>query len=115
MDDKLNIDEQAREFEIDEKMDILDTLKDIKKLIKPVSLILFHRKLGHSGQTLSFKICVVIDVKNKLEVEKNIYKDIDSDIPFDVIIYTQEEWNQLKLKKHSFANKILKRGNIINE
>lgn len=94
---------------------IKNTLYDIKQLVKPVALVLFHRKIGNSGKTLGFKICIVIDTKNKLETEKNIYKNIDCDIPFDVILYTSEEWNYLKLKKHSFANKILKSGYVFYE
>lgn len=100
---------------IDIDIDIFNILKEVQKLTNPYKLILFHRKVGNSGKTLSFKICIVINIKNKLEIEKNIYKNIDSDIPFDVIIYTQEEWEKLKYKKHSFVNKILKIGIIIDE
>ncbi|MBP0979137.1 MAG: hypothetical protein J6C55_00605 [Oscillospiraceae bacterium] len=104
----------SQNLEISENIDIFDILKEIKNLTNPDKLILFHRKVGSSKKTLSFKICIILNIKNKLEIEKNIYKNIDSDIPFDVIIYTQEEWETLKSKKHSFVNKILKTGILID-
>ena len=94
--------------------EIRNIIENIKKLIKPYWIILFHRKVDNRGQILSFKVCIIIDPADKIEVEKNIYKNIESEIPFDVILYTHEEWEQLSRKKNSFANKILKRGTIIN-
>lgn len=102
---------------------IRSVVNDIKKIINPNEIILFHRKISNTGEIISFKICLVVETKgdlgnkldNKLDIEKNIYKNIDSDVPFDVIIYTCDEWDSLKLKKHSFANNIFKRGCFFGE
>ncbi len=90
--------------------DIKSVIDDIKNFAKPSEIILFHKKVSNVGTTIGFKVCLVMDVDDKLEIEKNIYKHVDSDVPFDVIIYTCDEWNKLKSEKHSFANNILKRG-----
>ena len=94
--------------------DIKDTIEKIKKLVNPAKLILFHRKVANNGLTMSFKICIITDSENKFEIEKQIYNSVDSDIPFDVVLYTIDEWEKLKLNDTSFANKILKRGKVIN-
>lgn len=98
---------------------INSVMTDIKKIIKPDEIILFHKKVDNAGKVISFKICLVVetngDFDEKLEIEKNIYKNIDSDVPFDVIIYTCDEWDRLKFEKHSFANNILKRGDFFSE
>ncbi len=94
--------------------DIKDIIDKIEKLVNPVKIILFHRKIANNGLTMSFKICIITQSQNKLEIEKKIYKSVDSDVPFDVVLYTIDEWEKLKSNDNSFANKILKRGKVIN-
>ena len=96
-------------------MDIDSLLKEIKEMVRPAKVILFHRKVENEGKTLSFKICIITQNKNKFDLEKEVYKNIDSDIPFDIIVYTSSEWERLKLNDDSFASKILSRGFFIDE
>lgn len=98
---------------VEKSRDLDLILDEIKKLVNPVKLILFHKKTGNSEKIIGFKVCIIVDTKNKLEIEKNIYKHIDSNIPFDVILYTCDEWNKLKLNEHSFVNQILQKGYFI--
>lgn len=79
----------------------------------PQKVILFNIKHSPSGSEKSFKLCVVIDTEDKIGVEKRIYLDIDSEIPFDVLIYTPQEWDTLMLQKHSFATRISQEGTLI--
>lgn len=99
----------------DEIANIRPILYSIKKHVNPSEIILFHKKISNLGKIIGFKVCLIMEVEDKFEVEKNIYRHIDSEVPFDVIIYTCDEWNELKLKKHSFANNILERGYFFNE
>ncbi len=100
---------------IDKNTDLNLILDQIKNLIKPINLILFHKKTGNNGRVVGFKVCIIVDTKSKLDLEKYIYKNIDSNIPFDVILYTSDEWNKLKLKENSFVNQILQKGRIYGQ
>lgn len=86
---------------------------EIIRLFKPDKVILFHVKRSLDGEVRSFKLCVVIDTDDKNSTEKHLYLDVDSDIPFDVLVYTPTEWNGLLVEKSSFACRIIKEGKYI--
>lgn len=79
----------------------------------PKRLILFSVKRNLSGDEQGFKLCVVLPVQDKAETEKRIYLDIESEIPFDVLVYTPEEWEQLQGDAGSFARRIEEEGTCI--
>lgn len=86
---------------------------DIKNNFNPEKIILFNAKHSVSGEIRSFKICVIIDTKNKLDTERHIYLDVDSDIPFDILVYTPSEWEALLNEKSSFACRVIKEGTYV--
>jgi hypothetical protein len=86
---------------------------DILKIINLSALIMYHQKIGNNDEVLGCKFCIIMHTDNKLEIEKEIYKRVNSDIPFDVIIYTVDEWNRLSIKEHSFAKHILEKGVVL--
>lgn len=86
---------------------------DIKNTFNPNDIILYNAKRNISGDIIGFKICVIIETDNRLMTERHIYLDIDSDIPFDVLVYTPEEWNELLNEKSSFAFRVIKEGTHI--
>jgi acid stress-induced BolA-like protein IbaG/YrbA len=79
----------------------------------PDKIILFSSKVNCSGETNSFKICIVKETDNKDELEKQIYLEIESEIQFDILIYTPNEWEKHSTNKHSFAYSICKKGTLI--
>lgn len=85
----------------------------VKSNFNPEKVILFNVKRSGSGAIRSFKICVIIDTKNKLDTERHIYLDVDSDIPFDVLVYTPSEWEKLLSEKSSFACRVIKEGTYV--
>ena len=85
----------------------------IIKDFSPLKVILFNIKRSPDGEEKSFKVCIVIDTDDKIGVEKRIYLDIDSEIPFDVLVYTPQEWDGLLLEKHSFAKRITQEGTYV--
>lgn len=87
---------------------------EIVKNFSPEKIILYNVKRSVSGEIRAFKICVVIDTSNRIDVEKHIYLDVDSDIPFDVLVYTPAEWGELQNEKSSFASRIDKEGTYIH-
>lgn len=100
-------------MELDDK--IKSVCDEIVKVFKPEKVILYNVKHSLDGETRSFKICVIIDTENRLEMEKHIYLGVDSDIPFDVLVYSPEEWEQISNQKSSFASRIIKEGTYIHE
>ena len=79
----------------------------------PGKIILFSTKHSISGRMKSFKLCLIMDTQDKAGLEKNIYLAIDCDIPFDVLVYTPDEWRSLTREPGSFANRIKKEGTYV--
>lgn len=88
-------------------------VEEIAERFRPKKIYLFTQKFSPAGETLSFKLCVVGDFKDKEAAEKEMYLEIDSEIPFDLVLYTQKEWNQLLEVKTSFARKIFLTGTVV--
>ncbi|HEX2938824.1 MAG TPA: hypothetical protein VHO66_07895 [Ruminiclostridium sp.] len=93
---------------------IKNVCRDIVKTFQPEKVILYNVKRSVGGEIRGFKICVIIETKNRFDTEKHIYLDIDSDIPFDVLVYTPQEWDKLISEKSSFACRIIKEGTYIH-
>ena len=94
---------------------IANVVEQITKLVDVHKIILFSKKEDLTGEISSFKICVIISCGMKNVCEKNIYINVDSEIPFDVVVYTYEEWENLRKTKGSFGNKIDNIGRVIYE
>jgi hypothetical protein len=93
---------------------IITVCKDIVEGYNPEKVILYNIKRSVDGEIRSFKICVIVETKDRLEMEKKIYLNVDSDIPFDVLVYTPSEWENLISEKSSFACRIIKEGTYIH-
>jgi hypothetical protein len=99
-------------------MELNETIKtvcdEIVKNFGPEKVILYNVKRSVGGEIRGFKICVIVETENRLDTEKHIYLDVDSDIPFDVLVYTPAEWDELQNEKTSFACRIIKEGTYIH-
>ncbi len=80
---------------------------DIKKMM------VFSHKTNIAGELSSFKLCVICNCADKHRVEKDIYINVDSPLPFDVVVYTNEEWAKLTEQKDSFATKVDRTGCVV--
>lgn len=49
------------------------------------------------------------------KTEKRIYLEVESDISFNIIVYTHEEWLRLKNDDTSYVASIIKKGVLIYE
>jgi hypothetical protein len=92
---------------------IKNVCDEIEKKFSPDKVILYNVKRSVSGDIRSFKICVILDTKNRLDTERHIYIDVDSEIPFDVLVYTPAEWDKLLNEKNSFACRVIKEGTYV--
>jgi hypothetical protein len=91
--------------------------EQIVKACNPIKIILMSHKISVTSELISFKLCVVVhdDVPNISELECNLYMEIDSEIPYDMVIYKESEWNKLICDHDTFASKINRTGTVIYE
>ena len=100
---------------MDKHMDkeIKDVVEQIIALMDVCKIVLFSKKVDLSGKTSSFKICVITEEDNVNEFERRIYINVESDIPFDALIYSKEDWDKYLGRKGSFCDQINDRGSVI--
>ncbi|MDO5560413.1 MAG: hypothetical protein Q4F95_12570 [Oscillospiraceae bacterium] len=91
---------------------ILGVSEEIQKLCRPTAIILISNKINTSEELVSFKLLVIVDdsCASTSELECAMYMKIDSDVPFDLVLYKQSEWDCLKNEIGTFAWKINNSG-----
>lgn len=85
----------------------------VVRRLDPQLVYLYSQKKHPGGGVTGFKLCVVLDNMDKRTAEIEVYRNIDCDIPFDVLIYTMQEWKDLTVWEGSFASKIQQTGLIV--
>ena len=72
-------------------------------------------KINTEGELTSFKIALVVDnsITSVSELECRLYLNIDSELPFDIVIYREEEFEELKNEIGTFAWKINNSGTVL--
>ena len=99
----------------DMRDEMREVVADIVRLIHPEKIILFSQKHSLQGEMVSFKLCVVADCADKAQTERQLYLELDSPVPFDVVLYTPEEFAQLKALRGTFASKVRAKGKVLYE
>ena len=94
---------------------IRQVAEEIAALLSPKRIYLYSHKLNCQGALTSFKLCVVGDFADKHKAEQSIHWEIDSQLPFDLLLYTTQEWEELSATHHTFACHIQKTGIIVYE
>lgn len=92
---------------------IKDVAQQIVNIAKVDKVILFSKKSDLNGNLSSFKVCVIVFDDKKDEAEKAIYLNVDSEVPFDALVFTKDEWETYKNEKDSFCNRVNKTGSVI--
>jgi len=88
--------------------------EQILEYYSPLKIILFGSLAKkHIKISSDIDICVVIETENKSALVKEMYSKIDSSKPFDLVIYTPEEWQEYKDNTMSFVHCICKEGEVI--
>ena len=87
---------------------------EMKRLFDIELLVVFGVKRREKDNAVTdLDVCVVCEHDNKNEWIKKAYLEIDSDIPFDISLYTPSEWKCLIQKSESFASRILRKGCVV--
>jgi len=92
--------------------EIQSVADEIGNKYNPESIVLISKKVNNLNELISFKVAVLVndDISSISELECKIYLDIDSDIPYDIVIYKMSEWLYLKEDISTFAYKIYSAG-----
>ena len=92
----------------------IDRLRDdIVRICNPETIMLFSKKQNVHGDLCAVKLCVIIAEGDAHQVERRLYVDIPSDIPFDVLVYTREDWERHIRSDMSFAAHIAQTGRVL--
>lgn len=100
---------------LDKYMDEVEKIKNqIISRYNPDKIILFGSLAkGVITKNSDIDICVVKDTENKRELITDIYVNVNSSYPFDVIVYTNQEWEENVKDRTSFAYSIYKEGRLL--
>lgn len=92
--------------------DLKKVLDWVVELTRPQQVYLYNSKLELDGSLRSFKLCVVCSVGDKRALLSRIF-EVDCDTPFDVLLYTTEQFDVLRQSADSFASRIRTRGTLL--
>ena len=91
---------------------VKEVLDQVISVAQPAAVFLYNCKHNLDGELSSFKLCVVCDYNDKRRLIAEIF-DVDCDIPFDILLYTKEQFQELKEDTAAFANRISTKGKMI--
>ena len=90
----------------------IESLKEqIISKYSPNKIILFGSQAkGTATNKSDIHLCIVKDTDNKRALAMDMYLNIESSKPFDLIVYTENEWNQFISDTTSFAYLVNRKG-----
>lgn len=102
-------------YEVQIQNRVKKVVSALQEKLSPDKIILFSQKFNLQGQVSSFKLCLVTPTEDKTKTELDVYLAVDSAVPFDVLIYTPEEWQIALGRTNSFASRIQEGGVVLYE
>jgi predicted nucleotidyltransferase len=92
-----------------------EEIENIKKQIinkfQPDKIILFGSQASGTAKLGSdIDLCIIINTSDKRVLLTELYSEIDSRKPFDIVVYTPEEWDKAKNDPGAFAHLINQKG-----
>lgn len=80
---------------------------------KPSAILLYGQKLTPSEETLrEASFCLVVE-KDAKETERKLYRLLDLDFAFNLLVYNAEDWQQLCTDPTSYASSIRRKGVLL--
>ncbi len=93
--------------------DIAEVVERIAKAFAPQKIYLFSHKRGQLGRSAGFKLCVVVESEDVEQTERGIYLGVESETPYDLVVYTPAEFKELLGQKGSFAGRVVEKGRLV--
>jgi hypothetical protein len=93
---------------------VIEICEAVIELLAPSKIIVFSEKTNSLGTVSDMDLCVVCEEERSSAV-KTVYKNIASEIPFDLFVYSAEEWSAMHSDEGSFAARIARKGRLVYE
>lgn len=90
---------------------IQQVTNSIVERFNPNKIILFSHKHNLKDEITSFKLVVISNATPNLA--HDIYLEVDCDIPFDVVVYSQNDWDDAVELSGSFAKRVDMKGTVL--
>jgi len=88
--------------------------KQIVSRYSPSKIVLFGSQAkGTATKKSDIDLCIIMDTGNKRDLLTEMYLNIESSKPFDLLLYTEDEWNKCVNDSTSFAYQIRKKGTVL--
>ncbi len=95
-------------------VDIDNITKQLISMYLPKRLLLFGSQARDTAASNSdIDLCVVVDTNNKRALLTEMYMNIEASKPFDLLLYTPDEWQNCLTDKTSIAYKINREGLLL--
>lgn len=92
-------------------------IDQIRELLSAEKTYLFSVKRDEvNGEITEFSLGVItprVDGTNRNAVIKEVYLAVDSEISYNLFLYSPDEWERLTEDSSSFASRILRKGTRI--
>ncbi|MDL2273032.1 hypothetical protein LJC34_00540 [Oscillospiraceae bacterium OttesenSCG-928-G22] len=96
--------------------EIRSIIEALIRIAEPDLVILHGSKANVAeGNVHGVSLCVICPCDNKRELLRRLYLSVESDISFDLLLYTPAEWHELTADTQSRASKILRNGTVLYE
>ena len=99
--------------------DIEYVVSSLAKKFSPCRIYVFSvKKSENTGEITDFDVCVISGFsgfEGKEQAMKSAYTEIDSPIPFDLFLYTPEEFEEKLCIESSFASRVIRKGKCVYE
>ena len=94
---------------------IRQAVEDILRACRPQEIILFAEKRTMStGKLKAFSLCVVVpDGTDCRRLRTRLHLALSADVPVNLSVYTNEEWDDLIADETSYAAWIARKGQVI--
>ena len=88
-------------------------VESIKSLCAPCGIILYGAKQALPEEGLrEANLCLIVNDDPK-ETERMLYRALDADFAFNLLVYRESDWTSLTADETSYAAGILKKGVLL--
>ena len=87
--------------------------EEIAGMVRPVRIIIFSEKHTPAGELISFKLCVIVRETECTKTEQKLYINLECDVPFDVLVYNIDQWNEAIQDPDTFAYRGILNGGVV--
>lgn len=79
----------------------------------PIAILLYGKKNIPSSDILrEANFCLVVS-ENPKEIERRLYRGLDLDFPYNLLVYSEEDWRRLLTDPTSYATSIKNKGVVL--